>query len=166
MPNKRKNAVKFLSGLLKEGVPVHAVGMQGHWQIDRVPMQDVEDTIIALKNLGLKVLVAELDIDMVPRDRWWADGGKYREEMAAINPYPETCPPELLKRQAEQYRELFDIFLRHQDAIQRITFWNLHDGTSWLNTFPWDRTNYPLLFDRNAKPKPAYGAVISAASKK
>ena len=28
----------------------------------------------------------------------------------------------------------------------------------WLNHFPWERVDYPLLFDRNAQPKPAFEA--------
>jgi lysophospholipase L1-like esterase len=35
----------------------------------------------------------------------------------------------------------------------------LHDGQSWLNDFPWKRINYPLLFDRELRPKPVYDAV-------
>ena len=45
--------------------------------------------------------------------------------------------------------------------IERVSFWNLHDGQSWLN-FPWNRVNHPLLFDRQGQPKPAFDAVIEA----
>jgi endo-1,4-beta-xylanase len=42
----------------------------------------------------------------------------------------------------------------------------VHDGQSWLNDWPIrGRTNYPLLFDRQYKPKPAFYAVIAAAQK-
>ena len=72
-----------------------------------------------------------------------------------------ACPPEILEQQAQAYGKLLALFSKHSDSIQRITFWGLHDGQSWLNDFPWKRTNYPLLFDRNAEPKPAYNAVMS-----
>ena len=101
-------------------------------------------------------------IDVIPRARWWADGGKYRDEMATIDPYRDDCPPEILQRQAEQYAQLFRIFRKHHEVIARISFWNLHDGQSWLNYFPWRRVNHPLLFDRAGQPKPAYGAVLEA----
>ena len=65
-----------------------------------------------------------------------------------------------LQRQAEQYAQLFRLFRKHADAIARVSFWNLHDGQSWLNDFPWKRVNYPLLFDRAGQPKPAFEAVI------
>jgi len=69
-----------------------------------------------------------------------------------------------LQRQAEQYARLFRIFRKHRDVIARVSFWNLHDGQSWLNNFPWRRVNHPLLFDRAGQPKPAYEAVLKALS--
>ena len=42
-------------------------------------------------------------------------------------------------------------------------FWGTHDGRSWLNNYPVKgRTNYPLLFDRQYQPKPAFGSVLQA----
>jgi len=54
---------------------------------------------------------------------------------------------------------LFRLFVEYEDLIARVSFWNLHDGESWLNYFPWNRTNYPLLFDRQLQPKPMFKAV-------
>ena len=139
-----------------------AIGLQGHYEIDRLPLEEIEATIEEVKKLGLKVVVSELDIDMVPRGRWWADGGKYRDELAKVNPYPEGLSEDLLKKQADQYAALFRIFAKHSDAILRVSFWNLHDGESWLNYFPWNRVNHPLLFDRQRQPKPAFWAVLEA----
>lgn len=162
LPGKREKMIKLIKSLQAKKVPLHAVGLQGHYEIDRIPLKEIEDTIVEVKKLGLKVVVSELDIDVVPRGRWWADGGKYRDEMASINPYKDGCPPEILKRQAEQYAALFAIFNKHSDSILRVSFWNLHDGDSWLNYFPWNRVNHPLLFDREQKTKPAFDAVIKA----
>ncbi len=129
-----------------------------------MPFADIEATLVEMRGLGVKVVVSELDIDVIPRSQWWADGGKHREELAKVDPYREGCPPEILQRQAEQYAQLFRIFRKHHDVIARISFWNLHDGQSWLNGFPWMRVNHPLLFDRAGKPKPAFGAVVEALS--
>jgi len=163
MPYKRDKMLSLLQGLLDRGVPIDAVGMQGHWELDRVPFEEVEATIEAIESLGLKVMVTELDLDVVTRSRWWADGGKYREEMSQTDPFRDGCPEDVLQRQAEQYAQLFEIFVRHGDAIDRITFWDLHDGHSWLNKFPWERANYPLLFDSDARSKPAFHAVLETA---
>ena len=164
LPAKREKQIRLLKGLLEKKIPVHAVGLQGHYEIDRVPFKDIEDTLVAMQQLGVKVVISELDIDVIPRAKWWADGGKHREELSRLNPYRDGCPPDILKRQAEQYARLFGIFRKHSGAIARVSFWNLHDGESWLNDFPWKRVNHPLLFDRQGKPKPAFGAVISVLS--
>lgn len=162
-PAKRERMLRLLRELLDQGAPVHAVGLQGHFELDRIPMQDLEDTLVAIKALGLKAVVTELDVGVVPRGRWWAEDGKYRAELAEWDPYKSGCPPDVLARQAEQYAELFRLFRRHADVVERVTFWDLHDGRSWLNAFPWKRTEYPLLFDRAAQPKPAFEAVLGAA---
>lgn len=160
LPAKREKTIRLIRSLRSHNVPLHAIGLQGHYELDRVPLADLEITLVAMRELGVKVVISELDIDVIPRGRWWADGGKHREEMAKLNPYRDSCPPEILKRQAEQYAQLFRLFRQYADVIERVSFWNLHDGQSWLNDFPWQRVNYPLLFDREGQPKPAFAAVM------
>ena len=162
LPGKREKQIRLIRSLREKGAPVHAIGLQGHYELDRLPLADLEAMLAAMRELGVKVVVSELDIDMIPRSRWWADGGKYREELAKLDPYRDGCPPELLKRQADQYAQLFRLFRKYSDVVARVSFWNLHDGQSWLNDFPWKRVNYPLLFDREGKPKPAFDAVLAA----
>jgi endo-1,4-beta-xylanase len=159
-PAKRAKLLRLLRLLQEKKAPIQAVGIQGHYELDAVPYQDLEETISAIHGLGLKVMMTEFDLDVIPRAKWWADGGKHREELARLNPYANGCPSEVLQRQAEQCGQLFRMFRRHADAIARVTFWDLHDGRSWLNHFPWERVNYPLLFDRDARPKPAFSAAL------
>jgi endo-1,4-beta-xylanase len=65
---------------------------------------------------------------------------------------------------AARYAALFEVFLKHQDVIDRVTFWGVGDGDSWLNNWPVrERVSYPLLFDAQDNPKPAFYAVIRAA---
>lgn len=162
LPGKRQKLIRLVRSLREKNVPLHAVGLQGHYEIDRIPFPDLEATLAAMRELGLKVVVSELDIDVIPRSRWWAEDGKYRDELAQWDPYRDGCPPEILQRQAEQYAQLFRLFRRYADVIARVSFWNLHDGQSWLNNFPWKRVNHPLLFDRAGQPKPAFDAVLKA----
>ncbi|NCZ71739.1 MAG: hypothetical protein EBY80_16615, partial [Actinobacteria bacterium] len=152
LDGKREKMLALLTRLKARHTPVHAVGLQGHYEIDRVPYEQLEKTLVALRAIGMKVVVSELDIDVIPRSRWWADNNSHRAEMAKINPYVDGCPPEILARQAEQYAQLFRLFRKYDDVIARVSFWNLHDGQSWLNDFPWKRVNHPLLFDRQGKP--------------
>jgi GH35 family endo-1,4-beta-xylanase len=117
-----------------------------------------------LRKRKLKVVISELDIDVVTRGRWWADGGKHRQELVRFNPFEHGLPQDVQDRLAQQYRELFQLFKEYRDIIVRVSFWNLHDGQSWLNEFPWRRVNHPLLFDRSRQPKPAFDAVFDELS--
>jgi GH35 family endo-1,4-beta-xylanase len=95
--------------------------------------------------------------------------GEFRERMtpeqrAALDPYVAGLPDDVAQKQADLYRQAFEMFLRHRDVVGRVTFWGPQDGDSWLNNFPIrGRTDYPLLFDRKGQPKPAFLAVQEAA---
>ena len=66
---------------------------------------------------------------------------------------------------AKRYEESFELFLKHQDKISRVTFWGVNDGASWKNGWPIPgRTDYPLLFDREYQPKEAYERVVELKS--
>lgn len=158
-PVKREKVIRLLTELKQQGTPVDAYGMQGHFELGDDSLSQLRETFDELRKLGLKVVVSELDIDVVKRNRWWADGGKHRGELAKYDPYPDGLPKEIEQQQAEQYAALFRLFDEYRDLIARVSFWNLHDGQSWLNYFPWKRTNHPLLFDRQRQPKAAFDAV-------
>lgn len=160
LDGKREKMIRLIESLRAQKVPLHAIGLQGHYELDTVPFEAIEKTLAAMQAMDMKVVVSELDIDVIPRGRWWADGGAERAALSRHDPYADGCPPEILQRQAEQYARLFRLFRRYSGTILRVSFWNLHDGESWLNVFPWRRTNHPLLFDRQRQPKPAYEAVM------
>jgi endo-1,4-beta-xylanase len=157
---KRPRLLRLLDYLRDQNAPLDCVGMQGHFELDKIDYAEVEDTIVAIKKRGLKLAITELDIDVVGRGKWWQEDGKYRDELSKFDPYAPACPPDVLARQAEQFARLFEIFQRYSDCIVRVSFWDLHDGRSWLNTFPWNRVNHPTLFDRDAKPKPGCNSVM------
>lgn len=158
-PAKRRKLVELLTQLKRKGAPVDAYGMQGHFELGDDSIPQLRATFDELRKLNIKVVVSELDIDVVTRGRWWADNGIHREELAAYDPYKDGVPAEIQEKQTEQYVALFSLFVEYSDLIERVSFWNLHDGQSWLNDFPWRRTNHPLLFDRNRQPKPVFDAV-------
>lgn len=160
-PDKRQKLIRLLTELKERGVPVDAYGMQGHFELGDDSLAQLRETFVALRQLNIKVVVSELDIDVVTRGRWWADDGKYRDELRIYDPYVNGLPAEVAQQQSDQYAALFRLFDEYQDVIARVSFWNLHDGQSWLNDFPWKRTNHPLLFDRELEPKPAYFEVLS-----
>jgi alpha-L-fucosidase len=166
--DKRAKALKLLKSLIENKVPVHAVGIQAHWRMDTLGLAEVEESIKQFADLGLKVMITELDISVLPARYQGADISKTEpketEKAEGMNPYTQGLPDDVAKGHAELYGQAFAMFLRHQDVIGRVTFWGVYDGRSWLNNFPVrGRTDYPLLFDRQGKPKAAFFAVTKAA---
>lgn len=164
---KRARTLKMLRGLIERGVPIDGVGMQGHYQIVNPPLADIEQAIQDFAALGLKVMVTELDVDVLPSRGavGVADISRREEYEAALNPYVNGLPEAEQARLAARYADLFALFLKYQKNITRVTLWGLDDSQTWLNNFPVrGRTNHPLLFDRELQPKPAFQAVLNAAS--
>jgi endo-1,4-beta-xylanase len=86
---------------------------------------------------------------------------------ATLNPYVNGLPADVQQQLADRYAAFFRVFLKHRGTLSRVTFWGVTDAGSWLNNWPVrGRTSYPLLFDRNGQPKPAYQAVIRVATEK
>ncbi|MDP0501547.1 MAG: endo-1,4-beta-xylanase [Verrucomicrobiota bacterium JB022] len=164
-PGKRARTLTMLRGLIERGIPVDGVGMQGHYHLHWPKLEEVDRSIRDFASLGLKVMITELDVDVLPsRNRpGMADIAHREEGGAAFNPYTQGLPDEVQQQLADRYAELFAVFLQHRQSITRVTLWGLGDGESWLNNFPIPgRTNYPLLFDRALHPKPAYELVRQA----
>ncbi len=165
---KRPKALELLKKLLDQKVPVHAVGIQSHWRIENPPLAEAEKAIQEFSALGLKVMITELDMGVLPSRYQGADisvtEGMTPEQVAVMNPYTKALPDEIDQKHAEKMASAFELFLRYRKVIGRVTLWGVHDGGSWLNNFPVrGRTDYPLLFDRSLKPKPAFFAVQKAA---
>ena len=163
-PEKRDGAVRLVKRLLDKGVQVDAIGMQGHWGLDYPTIEEAEASILAFAELGVQVMITELDISVLPDPEQWrgADISMNVEAQQAINPYTEGLPDSVQQQLADRYAELFQLFLKHSDKISRVTFWGTHDGHSWKNNWPVRRRlDYPLLFDRDYQPKPAFFAVLN-----
>jgi endo-1,4-beta-xylanase len=166
---KRKGAVELIRILKAAGAPITAVGLQGHDKLDWPTVEQQAATIEAFAALGVKVNVTELDVDVLPRTQrqTTADVSATAAATANSNPYTASLPDEVQQALAKRYADLFKVYVLHKDSITRITFWGVTDGDSWLNNFPTrSRTNYPLLFNRQGKPKPAFDAVIRTAKQK
>ena len=163
---KLRGALDLLRKLQAQGVPVTGVGIQGHYHMDAPTNEQVEAAISAFGKLGLKVMFTELDVDVLPLAFQYmgADVTLSAELQPKLNPYPKELPDSVQQLLAQRYAGLFAVFVKHPGTLSRVTFWGVTDADSWLNNWPVKgRTNYPLLFDRNAQPKPAFDAVIRAA---
>jgi GH35 family endo-1,4-beta-xylanase len=134
---KHDSSLLLLKRLLADGAPIHGVGIQGHWSAKTLPFASLEKALDDYQKLGLKVAISELDIAL--------DGGDKAEA---------------LKAQAAAYRRLMELLLARQDTISYVVFYNLNDKRSWRSS------QSPTLFDGQGEPKPAWQAVIDAATGK
>lgn len=164
---KRKGAVEVITKLQAAGVKVAAMGLQGHDSLDWPTLKQQEDTINAFAALGVKISISEFDVDVLPRAGRGNSADVSATSTGGANPYVNGLPDDIQQALAKRYADLFAIFVKHASVMSRVTFWGVTDGDSWKNDFPVrGRTNYPLLFDRDGKPKPAFDAVIQTAKKK
>ena len=168
-PQKRAGAIALIKKLQASGTKINGVGIQGHWSVNGLPLQDIENSIIEFSALGIKVSFTELDITVLPNP-WDLKGAEVNQNFEGspyMNPYPKALPDSMQIKLAKCYEDLFKIFIKHKDKIERVTFWGVNDGQSWLNNWPINgRTNYPLLFDRNFKSKPAFDKVVALTKNK
>ena len=167
-PAKRAGAIALIKKIQAAGVRIDGVGIQGHWKSGDVPMDDIEESIKEFSALGIEVMFTELDLSVLPNpwDKTTADVSATTQGSAKMNPYINGLPDSAQQLLAKSYADLFTLFLKYKKDISRITFWGINDGQSWLNGFPIrGRTNYPLLFDRNFQPKPAFNSVIATKEK-
>jgi endo-1,4-beta-xylanase len=151
-PSKRERIYQLVSQLKKKGVPIHGVGLQGHWSLNEPTAQALEESIKRFASLGLAVQITELDVSVYPKEheRRSKKEADQSEFTAAMN-----------DKQAAHYKMLFEVFRKHKGEITSVTFWNLSDKSSWLDNFPVPgRKDYPLLFDQNYQPKKAFDNVV------
>jgi endo-1,4-beta-xylanase len=162
-PAKRDAAIRLAKGLRARGLRVDAIGEQAHWGLDDPPFATIAAMFEAFRAAGIQVMLTELDMDVLPRDpdMWGADLSKQSRIRATTNVYPDGLPDAVQQHLARQYAQIFTLVLQHRPTVSRVTFWGVTDGGSWLNDFPIPgRINYPLLWDRQGRPKPAFDAVV------
>jgi endo-1,4-beta-xylanase len=156
---KQSGAIALMKKLQAEGIPVTAIGFQDHAQMDWPTPEQADAAISAFAKLGLKVMITELDVNVL--------GGKRTAELTEMgqrpspNRYAKGLPPAVQEELAERYADIFRVYVKHHNDIALVTFWGVTDGDSWLNS--WGQVNYPLLFDRAGRPKPAFYSVIRVA---
>ena len=151
-PEKRDRIYTLLKKLKDNGVPIHGVGLQGHWSLTEPTEKELRDALDKYSSLGLAVQITELDVSIYP----WE---KFRRERRPGE--SDEFTPELEKKQIDQYKKVFAILREYKNVITGVTFWNISDKYSWLDTYPVPgRKNYPLLFDQNLMPKKAFWEVV------
>lgn len=153
-PVKRGKIISMIRKLRASGVPVHAIGLQGHWTINEPTKEQLEQTLNDFASLGLPLQITELDISVYLKEN---DATKIKKVG-----YDTVYTKEKEKQQSAQYKIIFQLFRKYRKNITGVTFWNISDRHSWLDNFPVKgRKDHPLLFDRDLKRKVAYTGVIN-----
>ena len=163
-PAKREAVCRLVRNLKAKGLRIDGVGMQSHNGLDYPNLTEYEKSIDAFAACGVKVMITELDINVLPNPQSFggADISQNFEYQQKLNPYANGLPKDKAKELEERWMSLFNIYYRHRDQISRINLWGISDGGSWLNGWPIaGRTNYPLLFDRQYQPKPVVQKIIN-----
>jgi endo-1,4-beta-xylanase len=162
-PANRQGIKKLIERLRSKKLRIDGLGLQGHWGLDYPSAEEIETMFDDYGRLGLKLMITELDVTVLP-DAFKSRGADItRNEplRKELDPYADALPANLQKQLADRYAEFFRLFVKHADKIDRVTFWGVHDGHSWRNDWPVKgRHDYPLLFDRQLRPKSAFEAVI------
>lgn len=152
-PVKRAKIIRLVNSLKARGVPIHGVGLQAHWAVNEPTHEQLDATLKDFAGLGLQLHITEMDVSVYDKEH------DARDRRAVDSDTLFTAEKEA--RQVEIYKTSFELFRRHRDQISSVTFWNISDRHSWLDNFPVrNRKDYPLLFDRNLKPKKAFEEVV------
>ena len=169
-PAKRDGIARMVRMLQKNGIKIDGIGIQAHWGLNFPKNEYITAAIDTFATLGVKVMITELDVDVLPITKEGQVIGKslqdplyqLEEFETFLDPYKNGLPDDVERLLTNRYAELMRIFYDRRDKIDRVTIWGLHDGMSWKNDYPIpNRTNYPLIYYRDRTPKPAFDAVLN-----
>ena len=150
---KRKRLIALIKMLQEQHVPVMAIGSQTHANLTW-PSPELEDEALTdIAKLGLPIHVTELDVN--------ASENGQRNQSADVSQNAQAPSGGMVsssnQKLANQYANLFRVFVKHQKDIKLVTLWGVTDRDSWRSF------GKPLLFDGEWQPKPAFDTVIKEA---
>jgi endo-1,4-beta-xylanase len=145
---RRTALLALLEGMLRRGVPVHALGIQAH--LSAAAQKDFDPEVMRgfirrVAGMGLECYVTELDV---------TDRG---------------LPPDVAMRDAavaQTYRSFLDAALA-EPSVTLVALWGISDHFTWMNDSQFARREdglptRPHPFDQAFQPKPAWGAIGDA----
>lgn len=158
---KVEGVARFFRPLIQQGLPITAIGMQGHMiledNVDNSVIKQYEHSINTIAALGVPTFFSELDLSVLPNPYGFSGANiseafTYRPEM---DPYKEGLTKEQEAKIEQFWVDFYKMLIPHHKDILRVNFWCLNDADSWRNDFPIKgRTDYATLFDRQNQLKP------------
>ncbi|KMT63685.1 hypothetical protein XM47_18395 [Catenovulum maritimum] len=130
--------VNMAANFIDNNVPIDGIGFQMHINSNGPDKAHFAKQLKKVVDLGLKVKLTELDIQM-------NSSGDL-----------DTFTPFVAEKQKQRYFDIVSTYLAVVPKNQRggITVWGIGDADSWIQGLT-GNTDWPLLFDDNFNPKPA-----------
>jgi len=165
-PAKCDAIVQLVKELKAAGLRIDAVGSQSHMHMINPTVEAAETSFKKLKAAGVHILITEWDISILPSPYEGANVSTSLGYTKEMDPYREGVPADIQEKWNKRMLDMFGLFLKYQDVIDRVTVWGVTDNGTWLNGFPIrGRMDYPMLFDRNNKRKPIVDEMIKFTKK-
>ena len=167
--SKVEGVANFFRPLIDKGLPITAIGMQGHMILEDGPgiIDDYEHSIETITSLGVPTFYSELDLSVLPNPYGFS-GANVSDRFAysaQMDPYVDSLPADKEEEATRFWEQFFTMLLRHKGDILRVGFWNINDRCSWRNDFPIrGRHDYATLFTRDNQPKAVVDRLIRLVS--
>ena len=142
---KQKYLLRYVEKWIGEGVPINAIGVQGHWdtfELNESPkrLQKIIDKLYAL---GVDIQITEVDIGI----------------SANKNDIFESVPKNTELLQSKKYSQMFEVLRKNADKISSVTFWGVNDNRTFKTDDGQTYHRWQLLFDKDNMPKNAFYAI-------
>ena len=125
----------MVRGFRDRGVPIHAVGFQGYFELN-TNLKDVADAMRRFQEIGVKVHLTEV----------------------AVRVHSRNPSPDKLQAQGEKFREILRTCLDAPNC-DLMTVFGVTDKLHWLILT--GHAEAPVIFDEEYAPKPAYGSLMA-----
>ncbi|GGY64934.1 beta-xylanase [Cellvibrio zantedeschiae] len=139
----------MLDDFKSRNIPVDGVGFQMHLDLFNPSIDQIKRSFKAVADRGYKIRISELDMPV-----------NYNSTLVLSDA--------VAQQQKERYKSIVKAYLDSVPESQRtgITFWGLVDGESWYNFIGLPAKEWPLLFNDDYSPKPAFYGVAEALAGK
>jgi len=134
-PAKWEQFFGMVKALQERGMPIHAVGFQGYFELD-TKVNEVAKAMRRFQEIGIRVHLTEVAVRVHVR-------------------HPSS---EMLQAQGKKFSEILGTCLEAPNC-ELMTIFGVTDKLHWLVLS--GQAEAPVIFDADYHPKPAYGSLLT-----